>query len=240
MPDNVVLKEISKLFSTEAAATHLLDAIGIEKGTVRPPFSGMTPFEYWRHIQQELDSGLLDPGMSRLLEKAQERYPYNKILQDRGKKVAVAPAGVPPQPPATDRFDVFISYNSWDQDVVGRIVGQLVEAGIRPWFVKRDIPPGQTLAQAIGQALSNCASVAIFIGGKGIAPWGIYQFNAALELYTQKKECLVPVVLPDFNPAQHELPPLFKQFHYITFKQADDADAFQRLRESIQRTIQSL
>ena len=232
MLDHLVLKEISKLFSTEGAASHLLDAIGVEKGIVRPPFSGLTPYEYWRYLHQELENGLLDQGWEQLIKKALERYPHNKILQDRGRSAAVPTA-------AADRFDVFILYNSRDYDAVGQIVGRLVEAGIRPWFVKQDIHPDQILAHEISKALSNCASVAIFIGVEGFGPWGSIQFNAALELYSQKKERLVLVVLPDFNPAQHELPPLFKQFHYITFYLADDATAFQRLRLSIQSNSKS-
>src|SRR6201993_2717457 len=58
--------------------------------------------------------------------------------------------------------DIFLSYSSKDETVVGLALEKLEAAGHRCWFAPRDIPPGEFYAGQIIQALRESRFVLLF------------------------------------------------------------------------------
>ena len=72
------LSEFSKIFNTETKAINILEDCEVPMEKIIQPFSGMTPFGYWKLIFRELEKGLIDSGLIKFILAAINEYPHNE------------------------------------------------------------------------------------------------------------------------------------------------------------------
>jgi hypothetical protein len=84
-------------------------------------------------------------------------------------------------------FDVFLCYNSKDLAEVRQIFEALRRRGIRPWFDREHMPPGQTIPESLEDAIDRCPTAAVLVGRHGIGPWGNVERQAILMKFARRK-----------------------------------------------------
>jgi photosystem II stability/assembly factor-like uncharacterized protein len=132
---------------------------------------------------------------------------------------------------AQARYDVFLSYNSADEEAVGGIARRLrEEAKLRPFLDRWHLIPGEPWQEAIEEALEESETVAIFVGPSGISPWHNEEMRAGLDRAVRGRDDVrvIPVLLPGADP---KLLPSFLTRRTCTDFRAglDDDDTFARL-----------
>jgi hypothetical protein len=77
------------------------------------------------------------------------------------------------EPPTSSRrgFDVFLSYNSRDRQVVERIADGLKSSGLEPWLDRWALAPGSRWQEEIASGLASSSSCAVFIGPGEVGAW---------------------------------------------------------------------
>jgi small GTP-binding protein len=127
-------------------------------------------------------------------------------------------------------FDVFLSHNSKDKAYVEKIARQLKKKGIRPWFDKWDLAPGDTVRKALERAVKSVPCAALFFGPADVGRWHIIEIDAYLEAWAREEARLIPVILPGVvdNP---ELPLFVRQTLWVDMRdwENEESDAFYRL-----------
>jgi hypothetical protein len=61
-------------------------------------------------------------------------------------------------------FHVFLSHRSADETAVEALARRLRAEGLEPWLDSWHLVPGEPWQPALEQALTECASCAVFIG----------------------------------------------------------------------------
>ena len=134
-------------------------------------------------------------------------------------------------------FDVFLSHNRADKDVMERIARRLQkEVGIKPFLDKWHLIPGEPWQEALEDALDRSATVAVFVGPSGISPWHNEEMRAALEGRARDKAYrVIPVLLPGATlPKRGRLPLFLARLTWVDFQSGlDDFEAFRRLVSGI-------
>jgi WD40 repeat protein len=103
-------------------------------------------------------------------------------------------------------YDVFVSHNGLDKPVVERLCWALLEAGLRPWFDKWDLAPGDVWMTEVERVLAKVPAVIVCVGEHGLSAWHDAERQAALDRSTAAGGgTVVPVLLPG-APARVELP----------------------------------
>jgi TIR domain len=129
----------------------------------------------------------------------------------------------------TELFDVFLSYNRDDKLVVSRIAKALADTGIKVWFDEWNLTPGVSWQTALEDAITNSKSALVFIGHAGVGPWQQEEMYSALSFARHERRPVVPVVLPDANPA--EFPIFLRTMNYVRIESLSDEDFKFALRE---------
>jgi len=70
-----------------------------------------------------------------------------------------------------ETFDVFLSYNWRDADVVHGVANYLRQQGLKPFLDRWYLTPGLPWVPELERALAGCRAVAVFIGPHGLGPW---------------------------------------------------------------------
>ncbi|MCK9894858.1 TIR domain-containing protein [Frankia sp. AgB32] len=111
-----------------------------------------------------------------------------------------------------DRFDVFLSYNRDDGDLVAELAAHARHAGMAVWFDRWQIAPGDLWQANIEAALSSSRSCAILVGPAGFGRWEREELRAAL-IRTVERPAefrVFPVLLPGVvTPFDETTMPLF-------------------------------
>jgi hypothetical protein len=95
-------------------------------------------------------------------------------------------------------YDVFLSYDHSDADAVEDIGRALALKGIRVWFDKWILVPGQSWQQAMAKGLAQAAACAVCIGKRTARGWFQQEVERALDLQAQDPNYrVIPVLLPD-------------------------------------------
>ena len=103
-------------------------------------------------------------------------------------------------------FDLFVSHNGLDKAIVERLCMALLDAGVRPWFDKWDLAPGDVWLREIERVLEAVPAVIVCVGAHGFSAWHEAERIAALDAATTRRPGLVvPVLLPG-APESVELP----------------------------------
>ncbi|WP_052517633.1 TIR domain-containing protein [Archangium violaceum] len=131
----------------------------------------------------------------------------------------------------SEQWDVFLNHNSKDKPLVEQLARRLLEQGIRPWFDKWDLVPGDEWLPVITGAVREIRCMAVCIGPKG---WGPVQDsemqNAQYRAMSDPGRRVIPVLLP--GAEQTELRGLLENRTWIDLRQ-DDAEEFRRLCSAI-------
>src|ERR1035438_9587549 len=102
--------------------------------------------------------------------------------------------------PVESLFDVFLSYNKMDKEVVTDLAHRLTNrAQIRVWLDQWNLIPGDEWMPDIERALATCRSVAVLFGPRGTSPWQRAEMQAAIRRRVQETNTLfrvIPVLLP--------------------------------------------
>lgn len=94
------------------------------------------------------------------------------------------------------RYDLFLSYNSRDQDAVRRIHEELKRRGLNPWFDREALTPGRLWQAEAEKGIRSCRAAAVFVGSNGIGPWETEEMHALLAEAVERKIPVIPVLLP--------------------------------------------
>ncbi|RCJ42404.1 hypothetical protein A6770_34880 [Nostoc minutum NIES-26] len=136
---------------------------------------------------------------------------------------------------ATNDFDVFLSYNSLDRDLVNKIANFLRQRNLNPWIDNREIGVGEKFQNKIQEGIQQVKSAAVFLGKHGLEVW--QKEELPLLKYRQAKEGLplIPVLLPgiDTIPEQTNLR-FLREFNWVRFIQSvDEEEPLERLITAI-------
>jgi nucleotide-binding universal stress UspA family protein len=134
------------------------------------------------------------------------------------------------QPPES-HFDVFISYNTEDQEEVREIVNRLREAGINPWFDVDELLAGDTWGRELEKAIEHIGSAAVFLGKGGLGPWHQEEMYAILNRFTSLGRRIIPVILSGGLDLV-DLPLFLQNRQWVDFR-VSSPDPLQRLINGI-------
>jgi hypothetical protein len=132
----------------------------------------------------------------------------------------------------TKEFDVFISYNSKELNVVKTICNQLKQQGLKPWIDDEQILAGRLFKKAIKGTIPKVKTAAIFIGIQGLGQWQEVELRSFISLCVKKNIPVIPILLPGIEGIPDELL-LLQEFSYVAFKSLDDTEAFNKLVRGI-------
>ena len=121
---------------------------------------------------------------------------------------------------ASDKYDVFICYNTEDELAVMHIGKQLKARGILPWFDEVDQRPGTPWQAQQEQQIKKISSAAVFVGQNGIAPWQQMQVYAFLQQFVQRGCPVIPVLLED-APKKPSLPIFLGNMTWVDFRRQE-------------------
>ena len=99
---------------------------------------------------------------------------------------------------AGDGYDVFISYSRADWRHASDIDEVLRADGLKPFFDRRNLPPGLPWVRELEEAIGAAQAVIVLIGPRGFG--NTQQYEHELALYRQSRSPkfpVVPVLLPD-------------------------------------------
>jgi hypothetical protein len=117
-------------------------------------------------------------------------------------------------------FDVFISYNGKDKNMVKEIAERLKERGILPWLDKWELQPGLSWQDALEQQIIRIKSAAILVGKNGVSSWQKRELNAFIDKSANKDCSVIPVLLPD-APEEPKIPIFLKEMQWVDFREKD-------------------
>lgn len=132
---------------------------------------------------------------------------------------------------AQGRYDVFLSHNSKDKAAVEKIAKKLKSVGIRPWFDKWDLAPGDTIADALEKAIKSIPCAALCFGPADKGKWHLMEIRAYVEAWAKKEEArFIPVILPGVK-GKPDLPIWVRQALWVDMRdwEKQKSDAFYRL-----------
>ena len=106
----------------------------------------------------------------------------------------------------------------------------LLKVGIRPWLDKWNLAPGDTVSDALEQAIKTIPCAALFFGPADIGKWHIMEIRAYVEKWASGNARMIPVILPGVKEAP-ELPLFVRQTLWVDMRdwENDESDGFYRL-----------
>ncbi|HEX4962715.1 MAG TPA: TIR domain-containing protein [Thermoanaerobaculia bacterium] len=134
-------------------------------------------------------------------------------------------------------YDVFLSYNTADQLAVEKLARKLVKAGIRPFFDKWDLIPGEPAQESLEKALDESRTCAVFVGSSSLGPWQNEEMRSAMDDWVGDKSFrVIPVLLPGApDPKERKLPRPLRRPTWVDFrKDLNGREAFRSLIRGIQ------
>src|SRR5262245_46985164 len=94
-------------------------------------------------------------------------------------------------------YDVFISYSRADQRHAAEIDSILHDQGLKTFFNRRDLPPGQPWIRALEQCMGAAKAAIVLIGPRGLGNTQQYERELAFVRQTHDPTFpVVPVILP--------------------------------------------
>jgi small GTP-binding protein len=131
---------------------------------------------------------------------------------------------------AEGKFDVFLSHNSKDKTAVEKIAKRLLAVGIRPWVDKWNLPPGNTLSDALEHAIKTITCAALCFGPADVGKWHILEIRAYVEKWASGNARMIPLILPGVKDTP-DLPLFVRQTLWADMRdwERKDDDGFYRL-----------
>jgi small GTP-binding protein len=134
---------------------------------------------------------------------------------------------------AQGHYDVFLSHNSKDKRHVEPIANALKKIGLRPWFDKWDLAPGDILVDKLEWAIEHVPCAMVCFGEHDGGKWQVMEYRAYLERWVKEDGRLIPVLLPGAAD-EPELPVFIRQAVWSDMRDwKSDPDAFSILVHGI-------
>jgi len=128
----------------------------------------------------------------------------------------------------TQDYDVFLSYNRADAEVVLSIAKRLKEKGLLPWVDVWNTPPGASWQKSLEKQLKKIKATAVFVGKNGVGPWQNKEIEVVLQQFVNKKgRTVIPVLLENARK-KPRLPLFLKTLEWVDFRH-DDPDPLKQL-----------
>ena len=225
-----LLAELTSCFDTEAAAQTLLARLEVPAGRLRP-FGSMETGQWWRHVAKQLDRGLIEDGLDRLLRAAADVFPGNRIfaeyLSPRSELVESRSPGGQDLP---EPLRVFLSYAREDRDRVVALYRRLEQEGFQPWMDEMDLFPGQSWQLAIRKTIRE-ADVFLVLLSQHSSKRGFVQkeIRLGIETWEERPEgdiFLIPALLEAV-----EIPERLRHIHAVYLY---EEQGFERLIKTLQ------
>lgn len=129
---------------------------------------------------------------------------------------------------APEQYDLFLSYNSRDQDAVESLNQRLRARGVRTWKADKDLKPGVHWQKQLEAVIDSVRVAAVLIGQQGLQGWESEEVMALLDKSAKDQKKLIPVMLPG-APDWDNLSLFLKQRHCIDLRADSDGGEFNRL-----------
>jgi hypothetical protein len=128
-----------------------------------------------------------------------------------------------------ERFDVFLSHPHAEAEAVEAIGARLEdEAGLRVWFDRWILIPGQHWQQEMARGLEQAQTCAVFVGENTPSGWFREEIERALNRQTKDAGFrVIPVILP--NGDRGLVDDFLELRTWVEFTGLDDSDAFHLL-----------
>ena len=115
----------------------------------------------------------------------------------------------------THDYDVFLSYDSKDEDCARDLTQRLTNDGVRVWFDKQRITPPEAIPTAINQGIRNSRVLAFLMSEHSLGPeatgWVQYETNAAIfRDPSNRQRRFIPIRIDDV-----EIPEALRPFAYV-------------------------
>jgi hypothetical protein len=131
-----------------------------------------------------------------------------------------------------EAFDVFLSHNSKDDDVVRELGSALRARQLRVWLDEWELVPGRPWQEAVEQAIATTRSAAVLVGVAGLGPWEVSEMRACLELCVERHMPVIPVLLPG-APVKPTLPLFLRRFTWVDLREGLSEAGLDRLQWGI-------
>ena len=123
-------------------------------------------------------------------------------------------------------------YGEKEERQVEIVARELHRRGIRIWFQKWNVIPGEQAAPVFENCLARSETAVLFVGASGMVPWQQAQYQAALHRAVEKQKRLIPVLLPDVGD-EPALPPFLSTYRWVRMPQLNDREALDQLQWGI-------
>ena len=104
------------------------------------------------------------------------------------------------------RWDVFLSYQTPDREMVAEVHSKLLEMGLKIWWDYFEIPPGAHFMDKMWEGLKGSWATIVFIGPNTMGKWQNIEVKAAIASQVGEGRPVLPVFLPGApNPSQVDI-----------------------------------
>ncbi len=107
---------------------------------------------------------------------------------------------------SVEGYDVFVSYNSKDAELVNALVQRLRKYGIKLWIAEEQIPPGRHFIDPIEEAMHRYESAMVILGTHDrLGYWQRDELRSLQKICKDQDKALIPVLLPDVDKIPQNL-----------------------------------
>ena len=117
-----------------------------------------------------------------------------------------------------NKYHVFLSYNSSDIKFAKSIFEELRNRGIRVWFDKVEINPGDDVQARLDQGLSESQSIVILLG-ESLGPWQTLEVKDGIRECVYKGRPQFPILLKGAD--ENAVPRLLRGLMYLDLREAE-------------------
>lgn len=117
----------------------------------------------------------------------------------------------------SNRFQVYLSYNTDEPAEVLALAQALRERGVDPWLDLWELSPGMFWQKELERVLSEVPTAAVLVGREGLGPWQERESCAMLEEFVRRGARVIPVLLPS-APDQPQLPLFLRGFTWVDLR----------------------
>jgi hypothetical protein len=125
-----------------------------------------------------------------------------------------------PKDPPNAGYHVFLSYSGEERAVVEEIGTELKGLGLKVWFDRWVLPPGEPWQRHLLEGVEQSAATLLFVGPNGLGRWQEEELGAAInKRVAEGNHRIVPAILPGVSPDQIKLPLILKNFTWVLLQE---------------------
>lgn len=130
---------------------------------------------------------------------------------------------------STTTFDIFLSHNSRDKDVVRLLAEHLRRRDLEVWLDEEQLVPGQPWQEAIEATIQDVRAAAVLIGPDGMGPWEVPEMRACLLQVFSRGLPVIPILLPG-APEKPEIPSFLRLFTWVDLRSGLSDEGLTRIK----------